>query len=55
MDKLRVGIVFGGRSVEHEVSIASATWSAQAALSCSVRAAPMMRASGGICPSQKRR
>jgi len=25
MDKLRVGIVFGGRSVEHEVSIASAT------------------------------
>ena len=25
MDKLRVGIVYGGRSVEHEVSIASAT------------------------------
>jgi D-alanine-D-alanine ligase len=25
MDKLRVGIVFGGRSVEHEVSVASAT------------------------------
>jgi len=25
MDKLRVGLIFGGRSVEHEVSIASAT------------------------------
>ena len=25
MTKLRVGIVFGGRSVEHEVSVASAT------------------------------
>jgi len=25
LDKLRVGIVFGGRSVEHEVSVASAT------------------------------
>ena len=25
MAKLRVGVVFGGRSVEHEVSIASAT------------------------------
>jgi hypothetical protein len=25
MDKLRIGIVYGGRSVEHEVSIASAT------------------------------
>ncbi len=25
MDKLRVGLIFGGRSVEHEVSVASAT------------------------------
>lgn len=25
MDKLRIGLVFGGRSVEHEVSVASAT------------------------------
>ena len=25
MEKLRVGLIFGGRSVEHEVSIASAT------------------------------
>ena len=25
MDKIRVGLVFGGRSVEHEVSVASAT------------------------------
>jgi D-alanine-D-alanine ligase len=25
MDRLRVGLLFGGRSVEHEVSLASAT------------------------------
>jgi D-alanine-D-alanine ligase len=30
MDKLRVGLIFGGRSVEHEVSVASATSIARA-------------------------
>jgi D-alanine-D-alanine ligase len=30
MDKVRVGLIFGGRSVEHEVSVASATSIARA-------------------------